>query len=491
MKTFNAVINLSFCLLFGLTATAQSSLTPVASFGSNPGNLNMYCYVPSGTLQSVPLVVALHGCGQTANIFATQTGWNKLANLHKFIVVYPEQLAINNSGTCFNWFDATDQSRGQGEALSIKQMVDYMELNYNIDSTKIFVTGLSAGAGMTSVMLGAYPEIFNKGAIMAGVPYKASSSSLTAAVAMGGYVIQTPAQWSALVKNENPNYLGPFPHVAIFHGTYDLTVNINNTTELVKQWTDLNNADQTADLTNSAFQGNAFVEQTIYKDNTNNPVVYCYKIAGMPHGIAIDTGVCPKKGGATGTYALEVYFHSTYWAADFFGILTNLNSIFGPILVVPNATNITYSVTNTVGSTYVWTVPTGATIVNGQGTNSVTVNFGTNAGDVSVQETTGTGCINDVAYLHVTINMTTELSDSENVIGVSFYPNPVKDLLTINANENKKCEVSLYNALGTFILRKELSPAISTLDISNLKSGLYLIQVKTEQGTVIRKIIKQ
>src|SRR3954452_22108957 len=40
----------------------QSGLTAVASFGSNPGNLKMWKYVPAGMPANAPLVVAMHGC---------------------------------------------------------------------------------------------------------------------------------------------------------------------------------------------------------------------------------------------------------------------------------------------------------------------------------------------------------------------------------------------------------------------------------------------
>jgi gliding motility-associated-like protein/uncharacterized repeat protein (TIGR01451 family) len=48
---------------------------------------------------------------------------------------------------------------------------------------------------------------------------------------------------------------------------------------------------------------------------------------------------------------------------------------------------------NTIGSTYVWTVPTGAVITAGGGTNSITVTFGTTNGNISVIETNSNGCV--------------------------------------------------------------------------------------------------
>ena len=470
MKTLKPITALLFVVMLSIKAYGQGSLTPVSSFGSNPGNLNMYYYVPSGITQASSLVLALHGCSQTASLYAVQSGWNKLADRHKFIVVYPEQITANNSSKCFNWFDATDQSKNQGEALSIKQMVDYMKLNYVIDTTKIFVTGLSAGAGMTTVMLAAYPEVFNKGAIMAGLPYKASSSSITASTAMGGYVIKTPAQWSALVKNENPGYIGPFPQVAIFHGTLDLTVNINNATELIKQWTDLNNADQTADATNTSFQGNTAVEQTIYNDNLNNPVVYYYKITGMGHGISLDTGSCPRQGGSTATYAIEKNFHSTYWAADFFGIISNPYSISGAIQVIQNASNVTYSVVNTIGSTYTWTVPTGATIVSGQGSNSIVINFGLSGGFISIQETTSAGCKNDIASLYVTVQFNVTVSQTSPIL----------------CNGSSTATLSATATGGTGSYTYNWSPSGGTAAIaSGLGAGVYSVTITDAASVVV------
>lgn len=459
-----------FLVTFLNSVVSGQSLTPVPSFGSNPGNLSMFTYVPVGISGSVPVVIAMHGCSQSASIYATESGWNKLADRHKFIMIYPEQVSANNSSKCFNWFEAADQSKNQGEALSIKQMADYIQLNYSIDPAKIFVTGLSAGAGMTSVMLAAYPEVFNKGAIIAGIPYKASSSASTASFAMGGYIVKTPAQWGTLVRNENPSYTGPFPDVAIFHGSADLTVNIINAAELIDQWTDLNSADQTADATNSAFQGNTSVEQKIYTNNLNNPVVYYYKITGMGHGISVNTGPCPRQGGTTGTYTLEKNFHSTYWAADFFDLITDPYPISGAIQVAQNVTNIVYSVVNTSGSTYAWTVPVGASIVSGQGSNSILVNFGTSSGSISVEETTSGSCKNDIATLYVTVGYLVTVSQT------SF----------IACNGATTAALSVVATGGTGAYTYNWSSGGGTSSVaSGLAAGVYTVTVTDNAAVVV------
>lgn len=76
-------------------------------------------------------------------------------------------------------------------------------------------------------------------------------------------------------------------------------------------------------------------------------------------------------------------------------------AVAGDNKVYQNETSKTYSVNAIAGATYNWTVPAGATIASGQGTNSITVNWGTTGGDVSVAATVS-GCNVNTYKLAVT-----------------------------------------------------------------------------------------
>lgn len=76
-------------------------------------------------------------------------------------------------------------------------------------------------------------------------------------------------------------------------------------------------------------------------------------------------------------------------------------AVTGDNKVYQNETSKTYSVNAIAGATYNWTVPAGATIASGQGTNSITVNWGTSGGDVSVAATVS-GCNVNTYKLAVT-----------------------------------------------------------------------------------------
>ena len=83
----------------------------------------------------------------------------------------------------------------------------------------------------------------------------------------------------------------------------------------------------------------------------------------------------------------------------------NVGAITGSVSQCQNATGVAYSISAVTGATnYNWTVPAGATIATGQNTTSITVNFGTNSGSVSVtpSNSCGNGGANNKA---VTINV--------------------------------------------------------------------------------------
>jgi poly(3-hydroxybutyrate) depolymerase len=135
----------------------QPRLKELTGFGANPGNLRMFVHVPEHLPADAPLVVALHGCSQSAEQYDVGTGWSMLADKLGFAVVYPEQQPANNPQNCFSWFSPGDIARDQGEALSIRQMVAHAVASFGVDPRRVFVTGLSAGGAMASVMLATYP----------------------------------------------------------------------------------------------------------------------------------------------------------------------------------------------------------------------------------------------------------------------------------------------------------------------------------------------
>ena len=64
----------------------------------------------------------------------------------------------------FNFFKPSDNHRDSGEPLSIRHMINQVVDDHAVDPSRVFITGLSSGGAMTSVMLATYPEAEGLGA---------------------------------------------------------------------------------------------------------------------------------------------------------------------------------------------------------------------------------------------------------------------------------------------------------------------------------------
>ncbi|AZQ35133.1 PHB depolymerase family esterase [Streptomyces cyaneochromogenes] len=280
----------------------------VTGFGSNPGALRMFRYVPDGLPAGRPVVVALHGCTQNASGYGTGSGWTQLADRWGFSVVLPQQQTANNASSCFNWFQSGDIARGQGEAASVAQMVDRQLADVTGDTSRVYVTGLSAGGGMTAVMMAAYPEKFEAGGIVAGLPYGCAQAAGSPYVCMYVGATQTPRQWGDRVRAARPGYAGPWPTLVAFQGTADYTVKPVNMTDLTRQWTEVQGADQAADVSDTV----AGYPHRVFRDAGGRAVVETYSVTGMGHGQPVDPGSGAEQCGSAGAYLLDVNVCAAY-----------------------------------------------------------------------------------------------------------------------------------------------------------------------------------
>ena len=292
-------------------AARAAALERVPSFGANPGALTMYAYRPDGLPSGAPLVVELHGCTQDAPTYFANSGWRTLADRDGFALVLAEQSQANNSNKCFNWFEPGDIGRGRGEAASIAAMVDHAVASYGSDPERVYVTGLSAGAAMTAVMLAAYPDKFAGGSINAGLPYKCATSMVDAFSCMNPGVDKTPRQWGDLVRGALPSYAGPRPRVSIWQGQSDTTVAPRNGEELRDQFTDVLGVSQTPTSTGSTG------DVVTWEDYGGQ--VRLHRVAGMGHGTPVDPGTAPEQCGTTGAYFIDTVC-GAYYDAAFFGL---------------------------------------------------------------------------------------------------------------------------------------------------------------------------
>jgi poly(hydroxyalkanoate) depolymerase family esterase len=296
-------------------AQTPTRLQEVMGFGLNPGRLRMYAYVPDPLSRSPALVVVLHGCLQSAAEYDLGAGWSTLADRFRFALLFPEQQRTNNPRGCFNWFQRGDSERHQGEALSIRHMVEYMIQAHAIDRSRVFITGLSAGGAMTSVMLAAYPEVFAGGAVIAGVPYRSAIGVLAALRCMLQGQVRSAREWGDLVRAAS-RHPGPWPKLSVWHGSADLTVSPVNAAEIVKQWADVHGL---AAIPSREEIVDGY-SRRVWTNAAGEDVLEQYSISGMGHGTPVAVRSGPERHGAAGPFLLDAGIPSSYHIARFWGL---------------------------------------------------------------------------------------------------------------------------------------------------------------------------
>ncbi|HEX8301433.1 MAG TPA: PHB depolymerase family esterase [Sphingomonas sp.] len=293
---------------------AAGGLTELRDFGSNPGALDAWYYVPKSASAGAPLVVVLHGCTQNAAGYNSGSGWSQLADEYGFALLFPEQRRANNMNLCFNWYEPGDGRRGEGEPLSIIQMVEAMMDRHAIDPARIYVNGLSAGGAMTSVMLATYPDVFAGGAIIAGLAFDTATSVPQAFDRMRGHGGPADKALAASVRAAS-QHSGPWPTISIWHGTSDHIVVPSNADAILAQWRALHGVAAEPDVVDKV-DG---YPRRAWLDAKGRTVIESYLITGMGHGTPLSSH--GEAGyGQSGAHMLEVAISSTRHIAQFWGL---------------------------------------------------------------------------------------------------------------------------------------------------------------------------
>jgi poly(hydroxyalkanoate) depolymerase family esterase len=294
---------------------APGKMTDTPSFGPNPGALRMLTYRPEDGGRGMSLVVVLHGCAQRAEAFTRQAGWLALADRYGFVVVAPEQSPANNPNRCFNWFEPQDSRRGHGEAASIAGMVAHAVRTHHVDPARVFVTGLSAGGAMTTVMLANYPDVFAAGAVVAGLPYGVAHGMASAIGAMQGGGSHIPTELGDLVRGATSTHL-PLPRIAIWHGDADHTVRPRNASDVAIQWVEAHGLS----LESGASEVLSNWTRTVWREpGSGRAMIELNLVPGLGHGAPLSTS--GEAGlGSEGPYMLEAGVSSSAEIARFWGL---------------------------------------------------------------------------------------------------------------------------------------------------------------------------
>lgn len=158
-----------------------------------------WLYVPDsyepGT--SMPLVVELQGCNQSATDAALGTRWNAVAEAEGFIVAYPEvQTSVLNPGSltrCWDFFNPLEWKRTGGQVGAIASVAQQVMATHTIASDRVYVVGASAGGAMSAAVAAYWPDLFAAAGNVVGCSFPCGDATGTVAYnAMGANARQVP-----------------------------------------------------------------------------------------------------------------------------------------------------------------------------------------------------------------------------------------------------------------------------------------------------------
>jgi poly(hydroxyalkanoate) depolymerase family esterase len=242
------------------------------TFSSAAGSRTYRLFIPSRYReQPLPLVVMLHGCTQSPDDFAAGTRMNVLAEQQNCFVAYPAQPRQANQAKCWNWFRKGDQQRGRGEPSLIAGITRQIMDDYSVDRTRVYVSGLSAGAAAAAIMGATYNDVYAAIGIHSGLACGAASDLPSALVAM-----RQGGSDTKVVSGDRP----AVPAI-IFHGDRDTTVHPNNGGQILEQ--SLGMMDTQKKVHRGQVPGGHAYTRTILSDASGRGMLEHWNIHGAGH----------------------------------------------------------------------------------------------------------------------------------------------------------------------------------------------------------------
>ncbi|MBA5604880.1 PHB depolymerase family esterase [Duganella sp. FT3S] len=241
------------------------------SYANQAGERRYKLYIPSSYHgQPMPLLVMLHGCTQNPDDFAAGTRMNEVAEERQCLVAYPEQTKQANNAKCWNWFNAIDQQRGQGEPSLIAGIAEQVRRDYRVLDKQVYVAGLSAGGAMAVIVGTLYPDVFAAVGVHSGLPY-ASAQDL-------------PSALSAMKRGAGAHKApgGSLP-IIVFHGDRDTTVHPRNGDAVTAQRLNGHAAGSTPSVQSGSVPNGHRYTQTTHHGHDGKPVVEHWVVHGAGH----------------------------------------------------------------------------------------------------------------------------------------------------------------------------------------------------------------
>jgi hypothetical protein len=163
--------------------------------------------------------------------------------------------------------------------------------------------------------------------------------------------------------------------------------------------------------------------------------------------------------------------------------------------------NATFVATaDVIGATFTFT----ASASSGSITGWTASGFGTVSDNIANSSSTGgtvtyvftphgnapTDCVGPTASYVVTLSTCVGIEEYTNDDNITIYPNPATSTFTIESKYQVQ-SIQIYNLLGEEILNTTPNNNQYTININQFSKGIYFVEIKTENGVVRKKVVKE
>lgn len=135
--------------IFSVVAIA-AKFNGLKSIQTGGKNRQYFLYVPDCLTDNRPLIISCHGMNQDYNYQKQQTQWPSFADTANFVVVYPVGIAGKAWGM---GFDTGWDLDGMSDVNFMLDIIEEMKKSYNIDETRVYLSGFSLGGAFTYYMI--------------------------------------------------------------------------------------------------------------------------------------------------------------------------------------------------------------------------------------------------------------------------------------------------------------------------------------------------
>ena len=215
---------------------ALFSLTPLLAHGA-------LIYAPAHLeVGRAKIIVVIHGCLQSAESMALGTGWNRLADLHHLVIIYPQVPEGSNPVDCWSWYLPENQRGDTGQLKTIMDEIQRVRELHKVPSAPVYLAGISSGAATVAGLAACFPDRIKAIAVHSGPSY-----GLAQSLEEGQRVLTSGPPSNPAAKA--PCRAGDFKgDVFVIHGSQDTVVNPSHAQRVIRDFTGLSRATRTREI---------------------------------------------------------------------------------------------------------------------------------------------------------------------------------------------------------------------------------------------------